>query len=416
VEKQLSQRGLRIYVLTPSFPPTDGGQEKHLLELSESLIAADATVQVLTRRVNRGYLAAETLGSVPVTRLTPFGEIKGVGIRAAPRLGLLLGKMIWRLLRDSEKYDVVLVSGFNFMPFSAVFAGALTGKPCVVRPESPLEVAEPLGAASRRKMGLSERSIAVRILRAIRRLAARRVERYVAISSEIRSRLEQAGVDAARISAIPNGIDVGRFAPVAAPRKRELRLELSLPAEALIMIYTGRLAKSKGVMMLVDVWRELAGHYPQAHLLIVGTGRGSFDDCEPALQEYIARHGMNARVTLAGAVSNVQEYLQASDVFVFPSDYEGFSLSILEAMTAALPLVSTRVGIAAELEDQCRFGLLVPPQDRSAFRDALSNMLADSALRLEMGKNARAAVSERFSLSAEARRYCQLFTDLKGRP
>jgi glycosyltransferase involved in cell wall biosynthesis len=416
VEKQLLQRGLRVYVLTPSFPPTEGGQEKHLLELSESLIAAGATVQVLTRRVNRGYLAAEILGSVPVTRLTPFGEIKGVGMRAAPRLGLLLGKMIWRLLRDSEKYDIVLVSGFNFMPFSAVFAGTLSRKPCVVRPESPLEVAEPLGTASRRKMGLSEHSVAVRMLRTMRRLVARRVERYVAISSEIRSRLEQAGVDAARISAIPNGIDVGRFAPVTAPRKRELRLALSLPAEALMMIYTGRLATSKGVMMLIDVWRELAGHYPQAHLLIVGTGRGSFDDCEPALQEYIARHAMNARVTLAGAVSNVQEYLQASDVFVFPSDYEGFSLSILEAMTAALPLVSTRVGIAAELEDQCRFGLLVPPQDRPAFRDALSNMLADSALRQEMGTNARAAVSERFSLTAEARRYCELFTELVGQP
>jgi glycosyltransferase involved in cell wall biosynthesis len=416
VEKQLSQRGLRVYVLTPSFPPTDGGQEKHLLELSESLIAAGATVQVLTRRVNRGYLAAETLGSVPVTRLTPFGEIKGVGIRAAPRLGLLLGKMIWRLLRDSEKYDIVLVSGFNFMPFSAVFAGALTGKACVVRPESPLEVAEPLGAASRLKMGLSERSITVRFLRAIRRVAARRVERYVAISSEIRSRLEQAGIDAARIIAIPNGIAVDRFAPVTAPRKRELRLALSLPADALIMIYTGRLATSKGVMMLVDVWRELADHHPHAHLLIVGTGRGSFDDCEPALHEYIARHAMTARVTLTGAVNNVQEYLQASDVFVFPSDYEGFSLSILEAMTAALPLVSTRVGIAAELGDQPRFGLLVPPQDRSAFRDALSNMLADPALRMEMGTNARAAVSERFSLSAEARRYCELFTELKGQP
>jgi glycosyltransferase involved in cell wall biosynthesis len=416
VEKQLSKRGLRVYVLTPSFPPTDGGQEKHLLELSESLIAAGATLQVFTRRLNRGFLAAETLGSVPITRFTPFGEIKGVGFRAAPRLGLLLCKMIWRLLRDSKKYDIVLVSGFNYMPLSAVFAGALTRKPCVVRPESPLEVAEPLGAASRRKMGLSEHSITVRTLRAIRRLAARRVERYVAISSEIHTRLEQAGIDAARIVAIPNGIAVDRFAPVTAPRKCELRLALSLPADALVMIYTGRLAASKGVMMLIDVWRELAGQYPDAHMVIAGTGRGSFDDCEPALHEFIARHALSARVTLAGAVSNVQEYLQASDVFVFPSDYEGFSLSILEAMTAGLPLVSTRVGIAAELGDEGRFGLLVPPQNRSAFRDALSSMLADSALRTEMGTNARAAVSERFSLSAEARRYCDLFTQLVDQP
>ena len=80
-------------------------------------------------------------------------------------------------------------------------------------------------------------------------------------------------------------------------------------------------------------------------------------------------------VTLTGSVANVNEYLQASDVFVFPSDYEGFSLSILEAMSVGLPLVSTRVGIAAELEPRGEFALLVPPKDKPAFRDALRRLV-----------------------------------------
>jgi glycosyltransferase involved in cell wall biosynthesis len=400
--------------LTPSFPPTDGGQEKHLLELSESLIAAGATVRVLTRRVDRSFAAAELLGSVPIVRFTPFGEIKGVGFRALPRLGSLLCKMLWRLLRDSNDYDIVLVSGFNFMPLCAILAGTLTRKPCIVRPESPLEVTEPLGAESRAKMGLSENSMAVRALRALRFHAARRVDRYVAISSEIRAGLERVGVDAARIVAIPNGIAVARFAPVTALRKAQLRVALSLAADALILIYTGRLAASKGVMMLIDVWRELAGEYPAAHLVIVGTGRGSFDNCEPALREFISGHALSTRVTLTGSVPNVHEYLQASDLFVFPSDYEGFSLSLLEAMTAGLPLVTTRVGIAAELENQGRFGLLVPPKDRTAFRDAIRRLLPDSALRADMGANARAAVSTRYSSSAEAGQYVELFSELVG--
>lgn len=401
-------------MLTPSFPPTDGGQEKHLLELSESLIAAGASVRVLTRRVDRSFAAAERLGSVPVERFTPFGEIKGVGFRALPRLGLILCKMLWRLLRDSGDYDVVLVSGFNFMPLCAILAGTLTRKPCVVRPESPLEVTEPLGAESRAKMGLSENSLAVRALRALRGRAARQVDRYVAISSEIRAGLLRVGVDSARIVAIPNGIAVERFAPVTALRKSELRAGLSLPADAVILIYTGRLAASKGVMMLIDVWRELAREYPAAHLVIVGTGRGSFDSCEPALREFIAGHAMSTRVTLTGSVGNVHEYLQAGDLFVFPSDYEGFSLSILEAMTAGLPLVSTRVGIAAELEDQGRFGLLVPPKDRAAFRDAMRRLLQDAGLRADMGAIARAAVSARYSTSAEAGQYVELFSELIG--
>jgi glycosyltransferase involved in cell wall biosynthesis len=412
VATRLPKRGLTVYVLTPSFPPTLGGQENHLLELSASLIAAGAALLVITRRVTRSIPAREYLGTVPVRRLTPFGAIKGVGLRAVPRLGLLLCKMIWRLIRDRRHYDVVLVSGFNFMPLAPVLAGMLTGKPCVVRPESPLEVTEPVGLDSRRKMGLSERSAAIRLLGGLRRRAARRVDRYIAISSEIRAGLERAGIDGGRIVAIPNGIAVERFAPVSAARKSQLRALLTLPVNRLLLIYTGRLAVSKGVMMLIDVWREIAPLHPEAHLVILGSGQGCFDDCEPALRDFIAAHAMGSRVTLTGTVANVHEYLQASDVFVFPSDYEGFSLSILEAMTAALPMVCTRVGIAAELADSCRFGLLVPPRDRESFRDALQRLLPDAAQRAEMGANARAAVQSQYSLTAEARRYLDVFAAL----
>jgi glycosyltransferase involved in cell wall biosynthesis len=406
------RRGLRVYVLTPSFPPTDGGQEKHLLELSESLIAAGAAVQVLSRRLNPDFAPAERLGTVPVVRFTPYGEIKGVGLAAAPRLGALLLKMTWRLVRDRHRYDIVLVSGFNFMPTCAVVARALTRKRCVVRPESPLEISEPLGAQSRAKMGLAENSMAVRALRRLRRASARRVDRYVAISAEIRGKLKAAGVDGDRISSIPNGIDIGKFGAVGAARKAELRRALGLPDDALLLIYTGRLAESKGVMTLIEAWRELALDFMAAHLVIAGTGHGSFDDCEPRLREFVARHSLQSRVTLTGSVANVHEYLQAGDLFVFPSDYEGFSLSILEAMSVGLPMVSTRVGIAAELEPRGEFGLLVPPKDKAAFREALRRLLPDAARRAAMGLAARALVQSRYSLAAEAAQYLALFEQM----
>ncbi len=386
------------------------------MELSASLITAGATLLVITRRVAHNFPAREHLGTVPVQRLTPFGAIKGVGFRAVPRLGLLLCKVIWRLIRDRRRYDVVLVSGFNFMPLAPILAGMLTGKPCVVRPESPLEVTEPVGSDSRKKMGLSERSAAIRLLGVLRRRTSRRVDRYIAISSEIRTGLVGAGIDGSRIVAIPNGIAVERFAPVSSARKSQLRAQLALPVNRLLLIYTGRLAASKGVMMLIDVWREIAPLHPEAHLVILGSGEGCFDDSEGALRDLIATQAMDSRVTLTGTVTNVHEYLQASDLFVFASDYEGFSLSILEAMAAGLPMVCTRVGIAAELGDSCRFGLLVPPRDRDGFRDALQRLLLDAALRAEMGANAHAAVQSQYSLAAEARRYLDVFGELSEHP
>ena len=173
---------------------------------------------------------------------------------------------------------------------------------------------------------------------------------------------------------------------------------MNLPGGSLLLIYTGRLAATKGMMMLIEAWRELAPAHPRAHLVIVGTGRGSFDDCETMLKEFnrrpFARHARHPD----GGRPERHEYLQASDIFVFPSDYEGFSLSILEAMTAGLPLVSTRVGIAAELEQGASFGFLVPPKDPAAFRDALAAALSDEAALPGMGGNAASAVRARFSL------------------
>jgi glycosyltransferase involved in cell wall biosynthesis len=246
----------------------------------------------------------------------------------------------------------------------------------------------------------------------LRRSTARRVDRFVAISSEIRECLIRVGVDAPHIVSIPNGIDSTRFAPLTAEAKARLRTALSMPADGLILIYTGRLALSKGVMTLLELWAEMHADYPAAKLLIVGTGKGSFDDCEPQMRTFVETHDLKSSVTMTGSVVNVNEFLQASDLFVFPSDYEGFSLSILEAMTAGLPMVSTRVGLAAELEARGAFALLVPPQDKDAFRDALRRLLADAPLRGKMGAVARTLVSEQYSTRAEAQHYLRLFTEL----
>jgi glycosyltransferase involved in cell wall biosynthesis len=414
VSRDRKQHTLRVRVLTPSFPPTPGGQEDHLLALAAALQRGGAQVEVLTRRERREIPRTERLEGVRVRRFAPYGAIKGVGIRAAPRLGLLLAKLCVGLVLESRRYDVVLVSGINFMPWVPVAAGFLTGKPCVVRPESPQEIKEPVGGRSRARMRLGEGSLPIRLIGAIRRGALRRIDRFIAISDEIRQGLESLGVPPTRIASVPNGIEVERYAPATAAEKAALRAELALPGEAVLLIYTGRLALSKGLMMLIDVWRELAPAFPGAHLLIVGTGRGSFDDCESELKDFIATHSLGSRVTLTGSVREVSKYLQASDLFVFPSDYEGFSLSLLEAMTAGLPLASTRVGIAAELEREAQFGLLVPPKDRAALCAAVRTLLSDPALRAELGRTARRTVRERYSIDAEAARYLEIFRELVG--
>jgi len=403
-------KALRIYLITPAFPPEVGGQEMHLFELCENLVAQGASVKVITRRRERAFAAVERMGPIPVVRLAPVGETRGGGWRALLPQVLLLANVAWRLLRDVRQYDVVLVSGFNMFPLPAVLASALTRKPCVVRPESPLELGNAITDTSLRKMNLAVNSLPVRLFAAIRGAVARRVSRYIAISTEIEQRLLDNGIDRAKIDCVANGIDTGRFAPVDQARKLDLRDSLSLPRHQRLLIYTGRLVLSKGVMMLAEIWSQIAAHYPDAHLILVGTGAGSGDDCEPALRALIAERNLQARVTLTGNVTNVHEYLKAADIFVFPSDSEGFGLSILEAMAVGLPLVSTRVGVAADVGVEAQAGLFVPPKDSVSFTQALRRMLDDEALQRRCGAQALRAVASSYSMSTVARRHIEVFT------
>jgi glycosyltransferase involved in cell wall biosynthesis len=401
---------LRVYVLTPSFMPERGGQEIHLQQLAEGLAAAGVAVKVLAAA--RLALPADHVDTVPVIRFHTFGETQGGGWRSMPRLAFLFARMTWRLLRDARRYDVVFVSGFNLMPMVAVAAKLLLRKPCVVRPESPLELQHTVGAASREKMGLGADSWMVKLFTSLRAWTAARVDRYVAISADIRARLTAEHIDPRKIRQIPNGIDTRSFVPADSAQQSALRKQLGLPEDRLLLIYTGRIALSKGVMMLLEAWRDIAPHRPEAHLVLVGEGAGSVDDCETQARDFVRSSGIAERVTFAGAVTNVHEYLRACDVFVFPSDYEGFGLSILEAMAVGLPMVCTRVGVAADLEKEAGIELLVPPKQTALFTEALSRVVGDAQLRDRLGRRAAEIVEGRYSIGVVARLHKEVFAEL----
>jgi glycosyltransferase involved in cell wall biosynthesis len=128
---------------------------------------------------------------------------------------------------------------------------------------------------------------------------------------------------------------------------RSSRRRLLLP-DGLLAIYTGRLSRAKGLLMLLEVWTPIARAHPDVHLILVGSGERSFDGCEQELREHVRRNDLQSRVTFTGHVENVAEYLHASDLFVSCSDSEGFGLSLVEAMAAERPCVSTSVGVAPE--------------------------------------------------------------------
>lgn len=380
----------RVYWLTTEFfPPETGGTGIIAGRLSQGLAERGLDIRIFTRQTMPRHPACELVGKVHVRRLDPPGRSKGAGWRALPLMIGFITRLSLVLIAQARRYDVVVVSGMKTIPITAVPLCRLLRKKCVVRIESPFEIVEPISAESLQRMPRLGGRIMSSILKGVQRAILRRADCVVAISEDIASRVRGLEHAPRRVARIPNGVDLSNFAPASADEKARLRSQLKFPAGRKIVVYVGRLSLAKGVMMLIEAWPELTARFPDAYLVIVGSGKGSWDDCEAEIVEYVDRHGLASHVHLAGHSDQVQDYLRAADLFVNPSDYEGFSLTLVEALGCALPVVTTAVGVAPEVIRDGLNGFLCPPRNKEAFAAALAEALSASDSWTSIGRLAR---------------------------
>ncbi len=151
--------------------------------------------------------------------------------------------------------------------------------------------------------------------------------------------------------------------------------------EDLVIGTIGRAVPVKGWDVLLRAFVEARDHMPAAKLLLAGSTSSSDEkDFYEQLVRFIASHGLADAVRFTGHLTDIAPALRATDVFVLPSRSEGYSLALLEALTAGLPVVSTRVGIAPEVIVEGRNGTLVEREDVSDLARGLL-ALADPAAR-----------------------------------
>jgi len=196
---------------------------------------------------------------------------------------------------------------------------------------------------------------------------------------------------AAKIHRVYNGIDLEHFPIPFLPTARSQPLIVSV----------GRLVTFKGFEQLIDVCAELSRRGLDFICEIIGDG-----PLRENLQEKIDRLSLSSRVTLLGSLSQgeVFERLQASDIFTLPSitDRQGasdvFPTVIMEAMSAARPIVSTRLAGIPELVVHEETGLLVQPGDTMALVEALEQLIRNPELRLRYGRAGRRRIEQHFRI------------------
>jgi glycosyltransferase involved in cell wall biosynthesis len=146
-------------------------------------------------------------------------------------------------------------------------------------------------------------------------------------------------------------------------------------------------------------------------LLLIGSGGLDIHNCEVELKTYAKENNLQNTVQFIGTVQNVNEYLQASDVFVFPTENEAFGISLIEAMACGLPVISTPVGGIKDIIQDKQNGLLVKARDFQQLYEALDTLLIDTVLSSSLGKAARRTVQNRYSAEIVTQQYIELFTN-----
>lgn len=154
------------------------------------------------------------------------------------------------------------------------------------------------------------------------------------------------------------------------------------------IVTAGRLSEQKNHKLLIDAFAGVYRDHPDYSIDIYG--EGSMRD---ELQAYIDEKGLRTLVHLCGKVDNVPERIQDAYMFVLPSDYEGLSNALLEAMGIGLPCITTNCAGSDDAIQDGENGLIVPIQDRDAMEKAIRKLIEDHERAEIMGKKARESMS-----------------------
>lgn len=217
-----------------------------------------------------------------------------------------------------------------------------------------------------------------RVYLTIERLLAGRTDRLIAVSEEVRDDLVTLGVaPAERFEVIPLGFDLSPFTvgePERSRRGAAVRAELSIPEDARLVTLIARLVPIKRIDRFLRVARRLADR-EGIRFLIVGDG-----ELREEVRASEDARALGERVRWAGFRRDMPDICFASDVVALTSDNEGTPVSLIEALAAATPVVSTNVGGVASVVRDGQTGLLADRDDDAGLADAIERLLDDSQL------------------------------------
>jgi len=228
------------------------------------------------------------------------------------------------------------------------------------------------------------------------------VDRIVGVSEAAsRHYSQRTNIPFERFSTVYNGINFQKFQ--VNTDKRMLKEQLDLPLDIPIITMVGVMRPGKGQPMLL----EAARHIPDALFVLVGDGKPHVR-AELEMQA----QALGKRVRFLGQRMDIPNILNASDIFVLPSDNEALPTVLLEAGAAGLPVVATRVGGIPEIIDDGKTGILIEKRDTAALITALNALIQNHEQRQKMGQAAIENVRKDFTLEQQVHHLTAIYKKL----
>jgi glycosyltransferase involved in cell wall biosynthesis len=295
-------------------------------------------------------------------------------------------------LRDAASYRALRRELKRFAPqvvHTHSGKAGLLGRMAAYSLDIPAIVHTIHGAPFHRYQGRGARAV----IRACEHFAARRCHLLVSVADAMTDQLVAAKVaPREKFVTVYSGMEVEPY--LNADRNRsEVRQAMGYTDEAVVVGKIARLFHLKGYPDVLCAARQVADRFPNVRFLFVGGGI-----LESALRAQAARAGLAARIQWTGLVppERIADLIGAMDVVVHASLREGLARVLPQALLAGRPVVSYDIDGAREVVFAGQTGFLVPPGDITALASAISQLVADPALRMHMGSEGRRRFTDRF--------------------
>jgi len=175
---------------------------------------------------------------------------------------------------------------------------------------------------------------------------------------------------------------------------QRIRAQLKIPVESKVFLFVGRIVRDKGIQELVLAFYELKKKSKSpVDLILVGGYENEREPVPDKIKDMISR---TKNIHEVGFKLDVRPYLQAADIFVFPSYREGFPNVIMQAACFNLPIIASDINGCNELIEHEKNGVLIPPKDVQALSQAMYTLFISDSLRGAIGKQARAIVVKKY--------------------